>query len=108
MLFSKPTLLIILRLPERKILDPDGPYISKSQTNVRNVCLSIIFDLLLARYRQKLKTCFNQYIFEFFYPIIVLLLLSPWRSVIPRFLKVSKVTFLIGSILAYCMVIQPL
>ena len=30
--------LLFFRLPEK---DPNGPYISMSQTNIRNVCLSV-------------------------------------------------------------------
>ena len=45
LLFSNPMFLLFLQLPEKKVLDPNGPYISTFQTIPRNVCLSVIFFL---------------------------------------------------------------
>ena len=41
LIFSKPMFPLLFRLPDRKVLDPNGPYISTSQTKIKNVCLSI-------------------------------------------------------------------
>ena len=39
---------LFLRLSETKILDPNGPYISTLQTNLRNLCLSVISELCVS------------------------------------------------------------
>ena len=44
---SKPMLLLFLQLPEKRVLDPNGQYISTSQTKIRTVCLSLILDFCL-------------------------------------------------------------
>ena len=46
--FSKPMFLLFLRHPKRKILDPNGPYISTSQTKIKNFCLSVILEFCLS------------------------------------------------------------
>ena len=36
LLFSKLIFSLFFRLPERNVLDPNGPYISTSQTKIRH------------------------------------------------------------------------
>ena len=43
-IFRKAMFPQFLQLSERKVLDSNGPLISMSQTKIRNVCLSIIFE----------------------------------------------------------------
>ena len=38
---------LFLQLAERKVLDPNGPHISTSQTKIRNVCLSVILEFCM-------------------------------------------------------------
>ena len=39
---------LFLQLPEKRILDPNGPYISTFQKILRNVCLSVILEFCLS------------------------------------------------------------
>ena len=39
---------LFLRLPDKKLIDPNGPHISTTQTKIRNVCLSVFFGILSA------------------------------------------------------------
>ena len=45
---SNPTFLIFLRLPEKKVLDPNIRSISTFQTILRNGCLSVISEFCLS------------------------------------------------------------
>ena len=47
LLFSEPMFPQFLWLSERNVLDPNEPYITTSQTKIRNVCLSVILELCL-------------------------------------------------------------
>ena len=49
---------LFLRLPERNVLDPNEPYIRTSQTKVRNVCLSVIFEFYLSDQIFDFRDCF--------------------------------------------------
>ena len=44
---SKPMFPLFLLLPEKKVLDPNRPYISMSQTVLRHFCLSVILEFCL-------------------------------------------------------------
>ena len=44
---SKPMFLTIYATSGKKVLDPNGPYISTSPRKIRNVCLSVILELCL-------------------------------------------------------------
>ena len=46
-LFSESMFPLFLRLPERKVLDQNGPYLSTNQTKIINVCLSVILEFFL-------------------------------------------------------------
>ena len=43
---------LYLRLPDRKVLDPNGPYISTNQTKIRSVSLSVILEFCLPYFIQ--------------------------------------------------------
>ena len=53
--FSKPIFPLFLMLPDRKILDLNGPYISTSQTERRNVRLSAFLELYLSSSAARLQ-----------------------------------------------------
>ena len=40
--FSQPMFRLFLQFPDRKVLDPNGSYISTIQIKIRNDCLSLI------------------------------------------------------------------
>ena len=44
---SNPMSPLLLQLPEKKVPDPSGPYISTFQTKIKNVCLSVILEFCL-------------------------------------------------------------
>ena len=44
LIFGLPMFPLFLRLPDRKVIYPNGPYISMSQTKIGYVCLSVITD----------------------------------------------------------------
>ena len=48
LLFSNPMFLLFLQLLEKKVLDPNGPYVSTFQTILGNVCLSVISEFCLS------------------------------------------------------------
>ena len=45
--FQKNMFPLFLRLPDRKVFDPNGPYICTNQTKIRNVCLSVILSVVV-------------------------------------------------------------
>ena len=47
-LSSKYMFPLFFKHLEKKVLDPNGPYISTFQTNLRNVCLSVILESCLS------------------------------------------------------------
>ena len=48
LLFSKTMFLLFLRITERKAFELNGPYISMSQTKIRNVSLSVISEFCMS------------------------------------------------------------
>ena len=45
--FSKPMFTLFLQLLEKRILEPNEPYIRASQTKIRNICMSVILEFCL-------------------------------------------------------------
>ena len=46
--FSSKFLFLLFYNCRKKVLDPNGPYISTSQIEIRNVCLSVILEFCLS------------------------------------------------------------
>ena len=54
LLFSKPMFPLFLQLTERKSLDPNGSYVSTSQTKIRQICLTCSQTLDVQHYSFKI------------------------------------------------------